>query len=70
MSDTYYIKNLTCAYCGKDNDFEEESAKFGNVGLPYAFEFGGEFVCNGCKKENKIVMDFVAVKSESHRKSE
>ena len=65
MSDIYYIKNLKCAYCEENNDFEEESMKYGNVGLPYAFEFGGEFVCDECKEKNKIIMDFVAVKRKT-----
>jgi len=41
MSDTYYIKNLRCAYCGEINDFAEESAQLGCPGLPYTFEFCG-----------------------------
>lgn len=65
MSDTFFIKNLKCAYCGKNNDFEEESAEFGNPGLPYTFEFRGEFVCDGCKEKNNVVMDFVAVKGKA-----
>lgn len=69
MSDTFYIKNLKCAYCGENNDFEEESAQFGCPGLPYTFEFRGEFVCYVCKEKNNVVMDFVVVKSESRRKS-
>ncbi len=68
MGDTYFIKNTKCAYCAKNNDFVEEAMKSGHVGLPYTFEFGGEFVCNKCKEKNEIVMDFVAVKSKSRRK--
>lgn len=68
MGDTYFIKNLKCAYCTENNDFEEESMKYGNVGLPYTFEFGGEFVCDKCKGKNEIRMDFIAVTSKSQRK--
>ena len=68
MSDTYFIKNLKCAYCAEDNDFGEESLKYGSVGLPYTFEFGGEFVCGKCREKNEIVMDFVAIKPGSKRK--
>lgn len=68
MGDTYFIKNIKCAYCGAKNDFEEEAAKSGYLGLPYTFEFGGEFVCDKCKKKNKIVMDFTAVKSKLKKK--
>lgn len=69
MSDTYFIKNLKCAYCGEINDFEEESAQFGCPGLPYTFEFRGEFVCDACKEKNHVVMDFVAMKSKPKGKS-
>ena len=65
MSDTYFIKNLQCAYCGENNDFEEDAMKSGHVGLPYTSEFGGEFVCDKCKKKNDVVMNFVAVKGET-----
>lgn len=64
MSDTFFIKNLKCAYCGKDNNFEEESAEFGNPGLPYTFELRGEFICDKCKEKNEIIMDFVAVRGK------
>ena len=65
MSDTYFIKNLRCAYCGENNDFEEDAMKSGHVGLPYTFEFGGEFVCDKCKKKNDVGMNFVAITSQS-----
>jgi len=68
MGDTYFIKNIKCAYCGKENDFEEEAIKFGHLGLPYTFEFGGEFVCEKCKKKNRVVTDFIAVKSRSQKR--
>ncbi len=68
MGDTYFIKNIKCAYCGEDNDFGKEAMESGHVGLPYTFEFGGEFVCEKCKKKNEIVMDFIAVKSRLQRK--
>src|SRR3989338_7499658 len=64
MSDTYFIKNLQCAHCGENNDFEEEAVKSGHIDLPYTSEFGGEFVCDRCKKKNEVVMDFVAVTSQ------
>jgi len=64
MSDTFYIKNLKCAYCGESNDFKEVIG-FEYAGLPYAPEFGAEFVCKKCKQKNKVLMDFVAVKPKS-----
>lgn len=67
MGDTYFIKNLKCAYCGENNDFEEEAMEYGHSGLPYTFEFRGEFVCDACKEKNDVVMDFVAVKSKSQK---
>ena len=66
MSDTYFIKNLRCAYCGENNDFEKDAMRYGHAGLPYTSEFGGEFVCDKCKKKNDVVMNFVAVTSQSH----
>ncbi|MEK7653097.1 MAG: hypothetical protein AAB358_01265 [Patescibacteria group bacterium] len=68
MGDTYFIKSIKCVYCGENNDFEEEATKSGYVGLPYTFEFGGEFVCEKCNKKNEIIMNFVAVKYRSQRK--
>lgn len=65
MGDTYFIENIACAYCGENNNFEEEAMAFGSSGLPYTFEFGGEFVCENCKKKNTIKMDFIAVKPKS-----
>ena len=38
MSDTYFIKNLRCAYCGENNDFEKDAMRYGHAGLPYTFE--------------------------------
>lgn len=67
MGDTYFIKNIKCAYCGEENDFEEEAMESGHIGLPYTFEFGGEFVCEKCNKKNRIVMDFIAIKSKSRK---
>jgi len=55
MSDTYFIENLKCAYCGEDNDFEEDGSGFGYAGLSYVFEFGAEFVCKKCKQKNKVM---------------
>ena len=40
MSDTYFIKNLRCAYCGENNDFEKDAMRYGHAGLPYTSEFG------------------------------
>lgn len=68
MGDTYFIKNIKCAHCGESNDFEEETMESGYVGLPYTFEFGGEFICSKCNERNKIVMDFVAVKSKRKKR--
>lgn len=68
MGDTYFIKNLKCAYCGEKNDFGKEVSVLGYIGLPYTFEIGGEFICDKCKKKNKIVMDFVAVKSKKSKR--
>lgn len=65
MGDTFFINNIKCAYCGEDNNFEEEG--LGYSGLAYTFEFGAEFVCDNCKKKNRIIMDFVAVKYKSKR---
>lgn len=64
MSDTYFIKNLKCAYCGKNNDFEEDAMKYGHLGLPCTFEFREEFICDTCKEKNEIVMNIVAVTSK------
>lgn len=64
MGDTYYIKNIRCAYCKNDNNFEEEAMTYGSLGLPFDHEFGSKFVCENCKKNNRIRMDFVATKSK------
>jgi hypothetical protein len=66
MSDTYFIREIECAYCGKINNFENVD-EF-SIGLPYDFEFGQEFICKYCNKENKVVMEFVAVKIKSKKK--
>ena len=68
MGDTFFIKNIKCVYCGEDNNFEEKDMGLGYSGLAYTFEFGAEFVCKNCKKKNRIIMDFVAVKYKSQRK--
>lgn len=68
MGDTYFIKKIKCVYCGEINDFKEEAVAFGSSGLPYTFEDGGEFICENCKKKNKIKMEFVSVKSKSSKK--
>ena len=31
MSDTYFIRNLRCAYCGENNDFEKDVMSQGNL---------------------------------------
>ena len=49
MSDRYYL-TIKCAWCKKEN---EEI---------YADEWGEEFTCEHCKKENKISISFKAVK--------
>ena len=61
MGDTYFINKIKCAHCGKVNNFEADEWGFG---LPYAFEFGQEFICEYCKKQNKVIMDFVAAKTQ------
>ncbi len=68
MSDTYYIQNLKCAHCGENNDFEEVVG-FAYAGLPYAPEYGAEFVCEKCKQKNAVIMEFVAIKTKSRKKS-
>ena len=46
-----FIKNIKCAYCGENNDFKEEALALGHIGLPYTFEFGGEFICRCMQRE-------------------
>ena len=66
MGDTYFIKEVKCAYCSKMNNFEDIDEFF--RGLPYQFEFGSDFVCKYCKKKNEVIMDFIAVKTKSKSK--
>ncbi len=68
MSDTYFIRNLKCAYCGENNDFGKDAMEHGHTGLPYTSEFGGKFICDSCKRQNEIVMNIVVVASESQGK--
>lgn len=68
MGDTYFIKNIKCAYCRENNNFEKEAMAFGNPGLPYTFEFRADFICRKCNKKNKIKMDFVAAKHRIRQK--
>jgi aspartate carbamoyltransferase regulatory subunit len=66
MGDTYFIKEIKCAYCGKMNNFEDVDEFF--RGLSYSFEFGQDFICKYCNKKNKVIMDFVAIKVKSKNK--
>lgn len=66
MGDTYFIRKIKCAYCGKMNNFEDIDEFF--RGLPYNFEFGQNFICEYCNNKNKIIMDFTAVKFRKENK--
>jgi hypothetical protein len=60
MGDIYYIKEIKCVYCGKTNNFENVEELYS--GLPYKDEFGADFICEYCKKKNKVVMNFTTTK--------
>jgi hypothetical protein len=62
MGDTYYISKINCAYCGKENNFVNAKEPFCEMGLAWQFEFGADFVCEYCKRKNKIVQEFKSVK--------
>ena len=69
MGDTYFIDKLNCAYCGKENDFDCENSGISLYpGIGWTSEHGTDFVCDFCKKKNKVKMEFIAVKS-SNKKS-
>lgn len=68
MSDTYFIGKIKCAYCEKINNFINEKEMFAEMGLPFQFEFGADFICAYCRKKNKIIMDFKTVKTEAKNK--
>ncbi|OGZ78175.1 MAG: hypothetical protein A2358_02390 [Candidatus Staskawiczbacteria bacterium RIFOXYB1_FULL_37_44] len=68
MTDTYYIKKLNCAHCGKENNLVNKKEMFYEIGLPYQFGFGNDFVCKFCKQRNEVEMEFKAVKP-SNKKS-
>ena len=78
MGDTYYISKINCAYCGKENDFVDKDIDEGEIslsalypGIGWTSEFGAEFICEFCKKKNKVNMEFRAVKTRksSNKKS-
>ena len=72
MGDTYFITELNCAYCGKENDFDHDNDGFSFYpGMAYDHEFGASFICQFCKKKNKVKMEFIAVKTRkpSNKKS-
>lgn len=64
MSDTYFVDKIKCAYCDKENNFMGTDEISGELGLPWQFEFGAEFVCKYCKKNNKVEQNFKAVKTK------
>jgi phage FluMu protein Com len=66
MSDTYFIRKIKCAHCGKMNNFENLDEVYPD--LPYKDEFGMDFVCKYCKKKNEIIMDFLAVNPKTKNK--
>ncbi|MDP2741625.1 MAG: hypothetical protein Q8O66_03010 [bacterium] len=68
MGDTYFIKKINCVHCGKINNFINKKEMFAEMGLPFQFEFGSDFVCAYCRKKNKIIMDFRTVKSKAKTK--
>ena len=67
MSDTYFLEKLNCAYCGKENDFDEGENFCPYPGIAYTFEDGAEFVCRFCKNKNKVVMDFKTTKTKERK---
>jgi len=67
MGDTYFIDKIKCAYCDKVNNFEADEWGFG---LPYTFESGHEFICEFCKKKNKVVMDFATIRMKSKKRND
>ena len=69
MSDTYFIGKINCAHCGKINNFINEKEMFAEMGLPFQSEFGADFICLYCRKKNKIIMEFRAVKTEAKNPS-
>ena len=58
MGDYYFIQNLKCAYCGKENE-EVYYAESSGVTT---------FKCEHCKKRNRIAMIFKAVKLKGRAK--
>jgi len=72
MGDTYFITELNCAYCGKENDFDHDDDGFSFYpGMAYSSDFETTFICQFCKKKNKVKMKFIAVKTRkpSNKKS-
>ena len=67
MSDTYFIEKINCAYCEKENNFVNEEEPFCEMGLAWQFEFGANFVCEHCKRKNKIEQEFRAVKVRNNK---
>lgn len=61
MRDRIFIQNLKCAYCDKPNN--PDGGDFSPDGVYYAPSSGVDtFLCEYCRKENKIVESFKAVK--------
>jgi hypothetical protein len=74
MGDTYFIDKLNCVYCEKENNFICSDSKEDEVtlaslypGIGWTSEQGAEFVCESCKKKNKVKMEFIAVKTIKSR---
>jgi len=65
MGDTYFIEKINCVSCGKTNNFVNDKEPFCEMGLPHQSEFGADFICEYCKKRNKIVMHFKAVTAKN-----
>ena len=51
IGENNFTKNFKYTYCGKRNDFKKEALAVEYTGLPYTFEFCGEFICNVFKGE-------------------
>ncbi|MFH1968446.1 MAG: hypothetical protein ABIJ84_03610 [bacterium] len=67
MTDTYYIRKLNCAYCGRKNNLVNKKEMFYEIGLPYQAGFGNDFICKFCGKKNEVKMEFIATKLKKER---
>ena len=67
MTDTYYIKKLNCAYCGKENNLVKKNVMFEEMGFPYQFGFDNDFICKFCNEKNKVKMEFITEKIKNKK---